>query len=105
MPGTSTVKNAVQTVVKKDKWLKAIFAGIKSLVLSFSRVFYAFWLQTTGLLFVVFTLAGASALAREYYKYHFVDHTRVTVECLFTLVCFTFTVQSFTKAKRTLKKR
>lgn len=105
MPGTSTVKNTVQTIVKKDKWLRAAFAGGKSVVLSFARVFYAFWLQATGLVYVMLTFAGISALLREYYKFHFADHKRVIVECLFTLTCFTFTIQSFGKAKRTLKKR
>jgi hypothetical protein len=105
MPGTSTVKNVVQTIVKKDKWLNAAFAGAKHVVFSFGRVFYAFWLQTTGLVFVLLTLAGIKALSWEYYKFHFADHKRVAVECLFTVACLVFTIQSFGKAKRTLKKR
>jgi len=103
MPGISTVKNAVQTVVKKDKWLKAIFAGIKSLILSFSRVFYAFWLQTTGLVYVVLTLGGINYFIRQHGK--FSDRWHFWVPVIFTIVCASFTVQSFTKAKRTLKKR
>lgn len=105
MPQISTVKNAVQGVVKKDKLLNAVFAGGKSLVISFSRTFYALWLQMTGMIFVFFTLGGAGALMRQYRADHFADHKRVTVECIFTLVCLYFTSLSFMKAKRTIRRR
>jgi uncharacterized membrane protein len=105
MAEISTVKNAVQSIVKKDKWLNAAFAGTKSLVTSFSRTFYALWLQTTGMIFVFFTLGGAGSLVRQYRKDHFADHKRLMIECAFTFVCFLFTVQSFAKAKRTMKRK
>jgi hypothetical protein len=105
MPEISTLKNAVQGVVKKDKLLNAVFAGGKSLVLSFSRTFYALWLQMTGMIFVLFTLAGAGALMRQYRADHFADHKRLMVGCIFTLVCLYFTSLSFIKAKRTIKRR
>ncbi|HLK54338.1 MAG TPA: hypothetical protein VKU42_12850 [Candidatus Angelobacter sp.] len=105
MPEISTLKNAVQGVVKKDKLLNALFAGGKSLVVSFSRTFYALWLQLTGMIFVLFTLAGAGALMRQYRADHFADHKRLTVEIIFTLVCLYFTSLSFLKAKRTIKRR
>jgi len=105
MPEISTVKNAVQSVVKKDRLLNAVFAGTKSMVVSFSRTFYALWLQITGMIFVLFTLAGAGALMRQYRADHFADHRRVAVECIFTLVCLYFTSLSFMKAKRTMKRK
>jgi hypothetical protein len=99
------VKNALQSVVKKDRLLNAAFAGGKSFVVSVSRTFYAFWLQTTGLMFVLFTVLGASSLVRQYHKDHFADHQRATIETIFTLVCFYFTIHSFIKASRTLKRK
>jgi len=105
MPEIYNVKNALQTVVKKDRVLNAVFAGGKSFIVSLSRTFYSLWLQTTGLFFVFFTLAGIGALTRQYRADHFADHKRVTVEILFTLVCFWFTLVSFSRAKRTSKRK
>jgi len=106
MAQISAVKNALQSVVKKDRLLNAVFAGGKSFVMSVSRTFYAFWLQTTGLMFVLFTVLGASSLVREYYKKdHFADHKRAVIETIFTVVCFYFTMHSFIKASRTLKRK
>ena len=105
MPEISTIKNAVQTVVKKDRILNAVFAGGKSFIVSVSRAFYALWLQTTGLMFVFFTLGGAASIIRQYKRDHFADHQRLAIEIIFTLVCLWFTVVSFSRAKRTSKRK
>ena len=105
MAQISAVKNALQTVVKKDRLLNAVFAGGKSFITSVSRTFYAFWLQTTGLMFVLFTVLGASSLVRQYHKDHFADHQRLVIETIFTVVCLWFTVVSFSRAKRTQKRK
>lgn len=105
MPEISTIKNSLQTVVKKDRLLKAAFAGGKSLVVSFGRAFYALWLQTTGLMFLFFTLGGAASLIRQYRRDHFADHQRLAIETIFTVVCLWFTVVSFSRAKRTTKRK
>ena len=106
MTQISAVKNALQSIVKKDRLVNAVFAGGKSFLVSVSRTLYAFWLQTTGLMYVLFTVLGASSLVREYYKKdHFADHKRVAIETTFTLVCLYFTLHSFMKAKRTLKRK
>ncbi|MGC2694265.1 MAG: hypothetical protein WA738_00585 [Candidatus Angelobacter sp.] len=104
MPEISSVKNALQSVVKKDRLLNAFFAGGKSFALSMGRTFYAFWLQSTGLIFLVFTIGGGSSLVRQYRADHFADHKRFFVEVAFTLVCSFFTLHSFLKAKRTLRR-
>ncbi len=103
MPQISNVKNAVQTAVKKDKWLNAIFAGLKSIVISFGRTFYAFWLQATGLLYLTLTGSGIYYLIRNYH--HFQDRAHLLITIFTTFVCFCFTIQSFVKAKRTLNRR
>jgi hypothetical protein len=105
MPEISTIKNSLQTVVKKDRLLRAVFAGGKSFIVSISRAFYALWLQTTGLMFVFFTLGGGASIIRQYRKDHFADHQRIIIEVLFTLVCFWFTLVSFSRARRTSKSK
>ncbi len=105
MPEISNVKNALQTVVKKDRFLNAVFAGGKSLVVSLGRTFYAFWLQATGLMFLLFTVLGGASLLRQYHKDHFGDHKRFLIETLFTVVCAYFTLHSFLKASRTTKRK
>jgi Mn2+/Fe2+ NRAMP family transporter len=103
MPPLSTVKNALQTTVKKDRLLNAIFAGSKTLLVSLGRTLYAFWLQTTGLVFMVFTVMAGSALVRQYHKDHFADRQRLWLTGAFFVVCLWFTLVSFRRAKKTLK--
>jgi hypothetical protein len=105
MPEISSVKNALQTVVKKDRLLNAVFAGGKSLVASLGRTLYAFWLQTTGLMYLFFTGAGAVYLFRRYRADHFADLKPFLIVSAFTLICGYFTLLSFLKAKRTAKRK
>ena len=105
MPGISSVKNALQTVVKKDRLLNAVFAGGKSFVLSISRTLYAFWLQATGLIFVLFTGTGIASLIKQHHDHNMADHKRLIIVGFFTLVCGYFTVHSFMKAKRTVNRK
>ena len=105
MPEISTIKNSLQTIVKKDRVLNAVFAGGKSFILSVSRTFYAFWLQTTGLLYLFFTGAGAVYLFRRYRADHFADLKPFLIVSTFTLVCGYFTLLSFLKAARTTKRK
>jgi uncharacterized membrane protein len=105
MAQISAVKNALQSVVKKDRVLNAVFAGGKSFVVSVSRTFYAFWLQATGLLYVFFTGSGIIYMVRQYHINHLVNRKEFWAAGPFTLICFGFTVQSFLKAKRTVKRK
>jgi|SRR5579884_3619583 hypothetical protein len=104
MPAISNVKNALQTVVKKDRLLNAVFAGSKSFLVSVSRTFYAFWLQATGLIFILFTALGAADLLKHYHR-HDLDQKRVLIVGMLTLVCAYFTLHSFVKASRTVKRK
>jgi RsiW-degrading membrane proteinase PrsW (M82 family) len=103
MPQLSTVKNALQSTVRKDRLLNAIFAGGKTILVSLGRTLYALWLQTTGLVFAVFTVMAATALVRQYQKDHFVDRQRLWLTGAFALVCLWFTLVSFRRAKKTVK--
>jgi len=104
MPEFSNVKNALQSVVKKDRFLNAAVAGGKSFVLAVGRTFYAFWLQATGLIFILFTVLGASDLLRHYHK-HTLDQKRLVIVGTLTVVCGYFTLHSFIKAKRTVRRK
>ncbi len=105
MPAISNVKNALQTVVKKDRLLNAVFAGGKSFLVSVGRTFYAFWLQATGLIFILFTGLGAADLVRQYHKNNLGDHKHLLIVGAFTLVCGYFTLHSFVKASRTVRRK
>jgi uncharacterized membrane protein len=105
MPEISTVKNALQTVVKKDRLLNATFAGGKALVVSLSRTLYAFWLQTTGLIYLFFTLAGIGSLYLQYHRHELANRQRLIISIIFTLVCAAFTFQSFIRANRTSRRK
>jgi hypothetical protein len=102
MPEISNVKNALQTVVKKDRLLNAVFVGSKSFVVAIGRAAYAFWLQATGLIYILFTVLGASDLVRHYHK-HTLDQKRLLVVGTLTAVCGYFTLHSFAKARRTAR--
>ena len=104
MAEISNVKNALQTVVKKDRFLNAVFAGGKSFLFSIGRTAYVFWLQATGLIFVVLTITGAAAIVRHW-NGRAADPKRFWIELGFTVVCFYFTVHSYLKASRTVKRK
>ena len=104
MPEISNVKNAVQAVVKKDRFLNAAFAGGKSLVLSLARTFYTFYLQTTGLIFLLFTVTGVWDLF-HHYRIGRLDSKRLWIEGPATVILAYFTVHSYWKAARTIKKK
>jgi len=103
MPQLSTVKNALQSTVKKDRLLNAIFAGGKTILVSFARTLYALWLQVTGLMFVMFTVMAASALLAQYHKDHFADRKRLWVTAASLIVFLWFTLVSFRRANKTMK--
>jgi len=100
MPDASTAKASVQ---KRDRLIGAIFAGGKTLIVSFLKTFYALWLETTGLLFGAFTVMGGAALLRQYRADHFHDHQRFLLVGVFTVVCAWGTLVSFMRARRTRK--
>jgi hypothetical protein len=101
MAEISNVKNALQTVVKKDRLLNAVFVGSKSFVVAIGRTAYAFWLQATGLVFLLFTVIGASDLVKHYHR-HDLDTKRLFLVGTLTVVCGYFTLHSFIKARRTV---
>jgi hypothetical protein len=104
MPEISTAKSPVQRVktslAKKDRLMSAIFAGAKTIVVSFARTGYALWLEVTGLLCALIAVRYGSALFHEYQANHSVHGHRFWTFALFTVVFAWFTVLSFLKARR-----
>lgn len=79
----------------------ALFSGAKAAAVSFARTLYVLWLQTTGLMFAVFTAVGAAAVIRVYRAHGLSgDPRRFWITLTFTTVCFGFTIMSFWKAKK-----
>ena len=108
MPEISTAKSPVQraktTLVKKDRFWGAVWAGGKTMLVSLAKTGYALWLQVTGLLCGLLAVRYGSELFREYQKNHFADRHRVWTFGVFTVVFVWFTVWSFVKAKRMTKR-
>lgn len=98
MPEIIATKNLLQS---RKRVAYALLAAAKGFVTTAAKTFYALWLEVTGLMFAVLTVAGASALVRQYRSDHLADHSRFLTVAGFTLVCAWFTVFSFVKAKRT----
>ena len=93
--------------VKKDRLLGAIFVGGKTFVSAIGNAMYALWLQATGLIFLMFTVVAGSALFRRYHENHnhFANTRPFWQIGIFFLVCLWFTVVSFSRAKKTMKRR
>jgi hypothetical protein len=109
MPEISTAKSPVPRaktqLVKKDKLWGALFAGGKTMFISFARTGYALWLEITGLLCALIAVRYGSALVQEYRLHHFADGHRFWTFAVFSVVFAWFTVLSFVKARRMVKKR
>jgi hypothetical protein len=98
MPEMTVTKGPIQS---RSRVANALLVAAKGFIISAAKTFYALWLEVTGLLFGVLTVAGASALVRQYGADHLADHRRFLTVAGFTLVCAWFTVFSFVKARRT----
>jgi cellulase/cellobiase CelA1 len=96
MLSVTAIKGALQGRVAN-----ALLVAARGFIVSVARTFYALWLQATGLVFAVFTVAGSSDLVRHYRADHLQDHRRTVIVAAFTLACLWFTVLSFVKARRT----
>jgi uncharacterized membrane protein len=103
MPQLSTVKNALRSTAGKDRLLKAVFAGGKTILVSFARTLYALWLQVTGLVFAMFAVMSASALVKQYRADHFADRQRFLMTTAFFIVSLWFTLVSFRRANKTMR--
>jgi hypothetical protein len=98
MPEFSAAKGPIQS---RNRVASALLVAAKGFVITAAKTFYALWLETTGLMYAVLTVGGASALVWQYKKDHLADHRRFVIVTAFTLVCGWFTVFSFVKARRT----
>jgi hypothetical protein len=109
MPELSTAKSPVQRVKtsaqKRDRLLGAIFAGGKTILISFARTGYALWLEVTGLLCALIAVRYGSALFHEYQANHAASGHRFWTFAVFTVVFGWFTVLSFVKSRRMKSKQ
>jgi len=84
--------------------LRAIARGISAAWNSVSRVLRRIWHEATGLVFLLFVLAGASAAIREYQRYTASPSRytgeRVAAAVVFSLLFAWFALTSFLRAKQ-----
>jgi hypothetical protein len=104
MAQISTTKTSSQKPVqKKDRFWGALWAGSKTMAVSFAKTGYALWLEVTGLLCGLVAFRYISALIHEYQVHHFDDRKRFWTFAIFAAVFSWFTVLSFVKARRMKK--
>jgi hypothetical protein len=96
MPSLTATKGVLQNRVAN-----ALLIATKGFVVTAAKTFYALWLEMTGMVFGVLTVAGGSALVKQFRVDHLADHKRVATVAFFTVVCLWFTVVSFVRARRT----
>jgi hypothetical protein len=99
----ATAAKKAGSAAKKDRLMGAIFAGAKTVVVSFARTLYVLWLQITGLIFLIFAVSAGSALVRQYRADHFADRHRFWTIVVFTVVCLWFGSVSFVRAKKKVR--
>jgi hypothetical protein len=86
----------------KNRWVRALAAGVAATAKSFTRVFHVLWLEVTGFLFLVIAVVGALALRHEYSKYRAGQATaeRLWIPGVFVVLFAYFGVSSFWRARR-----
>ena len=100
MPELSALKSALQRS-SRGRLAHALLVAGKGFLISVLKTLYSLWLEVTGLIFALLTVAGGSALVRQFRTDHLADHARFAAVTGFTLLCGWFTVFSFIKARRT----
>jgi len=89
----------------QSRYVRAVVRGVTAAARTFGRVLHQLWLELTGFIFLVMAASGATALAREYGKYHAgkAGFGRVAVALCFTLTFVWFGLSSFWKSRRKAK--
>jgi hypothetical protein len=100
MPELSALKSALLRS-SRGRVANALLVAGKGFLISVLKTLYSLWLEVTGLIFALLTVAGGSALIRQFRTDHLADRSRFLTVTGFTLVCGWFTVFSFIKARRT----
>jgi len=102
-PTTQKAATGKPVIQKKDRLWGALWAGGKTVAVSFAKTGYALWLEVTGVLCALVTFRYASALAHEYQVHRMTDPRRFWTFAIFTGLFLWFTLLSFIKAKRMRK--
>lgn len=88
--------------VKGSRTYGALLNGVRATVRHFAGVAHQLWLEITGFVFLVFALAGAFAVVREYRAFHGGSGTttHLALAAGFTTVFGWFGFDSFWRARR-----
>jgi hypothetical protein len=87
--------------VGRSRMFGALMGGVKATARHFASVAHQLWLEITGFVFLVFAVAGAFALYREYSSFHAGKGTssHLALAAGFTAVFGWFGVSSFWRAR------
>jgi hypothetical protein len=86
----------------QNRWMAAVWRGLRVTAASFGRILGILWLEVTGLVFLSLAGIGGLAFAREYAKFAAgkTGSGRVILALGFTLTFAWFGVTSFWRARR-----
>ena len=83
----------------RNRLVRAAWSAARTTVGSFVRVVHLLWLQVTGVFFLAFAAAGATAWWHEY-RLHGWMFGKTLLACGFTLLFAWFGVSSFWRARK-----
>jgi hypothetical protein len=97
-----TVARAAAKHAGRTRTGNAFLSGMRATASHFGRVLHQLWLEVTGFVFLILAVFGASAIFREYVKYHAGQTTssHVWIAIGFTLMFGWFGVSSFWRVWR-----
>jgi len=86
----------------QNRWMAAVWRGLRVTTASFGRVLGILWLEVTGFVFLSLAGIGALAFTREYAKFEAgkTGPGRMILAVCFTLTFAWFGVTSFWRARR-----
>jgi hypothetical protein len=84
-------------MARRNRYVDAGIAAGRTTVAAGAKAGRVFWLQTTGLIFAGFGVAGIAALARDYPA---ASHGRIALIGAVTAIFLYFAVTSFWRARK-----
>ncbi len=91
-------------MARRNRVFNAAAAAAQTTFQTFGRVLHLLWLEVTGLFFILFAVAGATAAWHEYHKTGIVS-SKVGAAVCFSVVFAWFGVSSFWRARRKINVR
>ncbi|MBZ5718905.1 MAG: hypothetical protein LAO03_00845 [Acidobacteriia bacterium] len=86
----------------RTRFFRSAMNAVRATAAHFGRVLSQLWLEVTGFVFLALAAIGATALVREYIKYHAgkADGSRVAIAVCFTVLFGWFGLSSFWRVRK-----